>query len=463
MEIKVNRKDILWGYLAQFVSLGSGIIVLPVVLKLLSPEEVGFNYILLTIGTCVSLMDLGFSHQLGRNITYIFSGVKELKKKGISECHEKIDYQLLKTTIQSAKYLYRCLSIIVLLVLTTIGTWYIYIVTNSFTKIQDGLLIWSLYCLSICFNIYFLYYASLLNGSGRIRAYRKATIVSKSSYIILSILLLLSGFGLMSLIVANLISPFLYRYICYRYFFTPTLKKDIAEYKIDKKDVFKTLSILWNNSVKLGGVYIGNFTISKASIFIAGLYLSLEDVASYGLMTQIFSFIGSCAMTIHYLYHPRITSLWVKKDKSLINNIAFTLIVFIILYWVTAFVFCFLGNNTLQLLDSNTNLPPLSILLIYSIFVFFEYNQSIFTAFISVDNEIPFLKATLISGIVIVVLSFVFLKYFTWKIMGLVIAYGFVQLAYNDWKWVYYAVNKLGCSYPKLVRTGFYDLIKRLK
>jgi len=72
MSIELSRKDIVWGYIAQFFSIAAGVIMLPLVLRMLKPNEIGMNYLMLTIGSMVSLFDFGFAPQFGRNITYVF-------------------------------------------------------------------------------------------------------------------------------------------------------------------------------------------------------------------------------------------------------------------------------------------------------------------------------------------------------------------------------------------------------
>ena len=53
-DIKITKKDVMWGYIGQFFQIGSGIITLPLVLRLLTPDEVGMNYLMLTISTMVA-------------------------------------------------------------------------------------------------------------------------------------------------------------------------------------------------------------------------------------------------------------------------------------------------------------------------------------------------------------------------------------------------------------------------
>ena len=82
-QIVISRKDIIWGYVTLFFQMASGLITLPLILKMLSAEEIGMNYLMLTVGSLVSLFDFGFAPQFGRNITYVFAGAQALKKEGV--------------------------------------------------------------------------------------------------------------------------------------------------------------------------------------------------------------------------------------------------------------------------------------------------------------------------------------------------------------------------------------------
>ena len=72
--IKISKKDLIWSYITQFFQMASGLITLPLILKMLSEEVIGLNYLMLTISSLIALFDFGFAPQFGRNITYLFSG-----------------------------------------------------------------------------------------------------------------------------------------------------------------------------------------------------------------------------------------------------------------------------------------------------------------------------------------------------------------------------------------------------
>ena len=67
--VSISKKDILWSYLSQFLSIGAGILILPAILHKLSSQEIGINYILLSISAFIPLLDAGFSPQFRAPVT----------------------------------------------------------------------------------------------------------------------------------------------------------------------------------------------------------------------------------------------------------------------------------------------------------------------------------------------------------------------------------------------------------
>ena len=212
--LRLNSTDIIWSYLGTFFQISSYLIVLPFALAKLSPNEIGLNYLLMTIGQLVALFDFGFAPQFGRNISYIYGGAQQLKKEGIHVSdNNKINYHLLAVMIGVAKMVYRRLSTFVLAILLTLGSLYVYFATEGFSLVNNALSIWLIFCFSTYINIYYTYFSSLLLGAGLITKSKQATIISKISNIVLSIVLIQLGLGLMGLCIANLVSPFVFRYL----------------------------------------------------------------------------------------------------------------------------------------------------------------------------------------------------------------------------------------------------------
>lgn len=467
MSIVLTKRDVFWGYFAQFFSMASGIIVLPLVLRMLTPEEIGMNYLMLTVGSMVSLFDFGFAPQFGRNISYIFSGAQVLKKEGveINENHsQEINYKLLSTMIHTARYVYQILAIVALLVMLSFGTLYIFKVTNGFENVNNSLIIWIVYSLSTFFNIYYTYYTSLLTGKGLIKESKKAMVYSKIAYITFIIIFLLLGLGLLGVAIANLLSPFVGRVFSKKYFFTVELKDKINQFTITPEDKSELFKIIWYNSKKLGLVFIGSYAISKFGMFLAGLYLSLKEVSSYGLMIQLVGIIVTIAGTLFTIYNPKFAELKVKNNKKeLLKTFSYSMGVYYSIFLLGSLMLIFLMPGLLVYIKSNALLPATGILILYLLVTLLERNHSIFSSIIVIGNTVPFVRIALISGGLIALLSYISLSFTTLGILGLVLAQGVVQLAYNNWKWPLVVCRDFEISVFQFVLGSFTELFKRIK
>lgn len=463
--IVISRKDIIWGYFSQFFSVASGIVTLPLILKMLSAEEVGMNYLMLTLGSLVALLDFGFTPQFSRNITYIFSGAQQLKKEGVTVVNtDTINYRLLATMVFTAKLVYKRLAIIVLIIMLTLGTLYIYYVTKKFTTIENSLFIWILYSISIFFNIYYSYYNSLLLGKGLIMESKKALVYSKLTYVFLTFLFLFLDFGLLSIVIANLLSPFVSRYLSYKFFFTDGLREKMKGFTISKDEKLKLFEIIWFNAKKIGLVFVGAYAINKLSIFLAGIYLSLPEIASYGLMIQLFALLSSVAGMFFNVIQPRFSNLRTKGEKKLlIKEFAYSMNIFYLLFISGTFLILFVAPFLISLISSNTQLPSFEIMVLFSIVLLLEGNHSSFATFIVTDNKVPFVVPTLIAGFFIGIGDFIFLKYTGYGVLGLVLIQGLVQLLYANWKWPSFVCNEFRISFSAFVILGFNESYIRLK
>ena len=462
-EINISKKDVLWGYVATFFQIASGLVVLPFILHFLTKEEVGLNYIMLTVGAMVSLFDFGFTPQFGRNFSYIFSGATDLAKEGLQDSvGETTNYRLLRILIDVAKMVYSRISLVVLILLLTAGSVYIGYVTEGFTLVRNSLIIWIVYSFSTFFNLYYAYFSSLLVGKGLVMESKKAMIASRLTYILLAIGLIYAGLGLLGVVIANLIAPFILRYLAYRYFFTVQMKGDLAPYSSSKEERSHYFDIIWHNARKIGLVMVGSYGINRFGLFLAGLFLSLEEVGSYGLMTQLVNVTVSLAANYFFVSEPQFALFKVRGEtERLLKRFALTMNVF---YWVftvgTVFlIFC--CPPLLELIRSQYVLPGWPVLLAYSIVILLEQNHSLFSSIIVVGNEVPYVKPALLSGLAIVIGSYLTLRFTGWGIMGLVLVQGICQLAYNNWKWPHVVCRDFRVSFPRFLQIGMQESLKK--
>ena len=463
--ISISKEDIVWSYLAQFFSVFSGLVTLPLILKLLTPDEVGVNYLLLSLGSLVALFDFGFGPQFARNLSYVYGGADSLEKEGVKvQNNSSINYKLLVNLIFTAKFIYKRIATLVLVIMLTLGSYYTFVVTDGFSKVDNILGIWVLYSISVFFNLYYSYYTSLLMGKGMIKESKKANFYSKLAYILFTYTFLYMGLGLFGVVLANLLFPFVSRYISYKYFFTPDFKRKIAEFKISKEEKKSLFNIIWFNAKKLGLVFVGSYAINKLSIFLAGLYLTLSEIGSYGLMIQIYGLLMMVSNMLFTIYQPRFSSMRAKGDTtSLVKEFSMSMYVFYILFIIGSAFTIFIVPYVLVLIDSSTILPSSIILIIYSIVLLLEGNHSNFASIIVTDNKVPFVVPSLIAGFFIAFGDYIILSHTVFGILGLVLVQGTVQIAYANWKWPIYALNDLKIDFTTFYKIGIDEIKVKLK
>lgn len=466
MAFNVLKKDIIWGFVVQFFSIFSGIIIIPLMLRLLTAEEIGLHYLMLTAGSLVSLFDFGFAPQFGRNISYVFSGAQAIKREGVQVIKSplEVNFRLLSNMIQTARLFYRVLALLVLLVMLTFGTMYMYQVTDGFVKVENTLLIWIIFSFATFFNLNFAYYTALLTGQGLIMESKKAILLGKLAFILLAFIFLYAGLGLLGVTLAGLIMPFAQRFIAHYYFFTKELTNNINQFKISFQEKFELFKILGYNASKLGLVLIGAFAVTRFSLFLAGLYLTLPETAAYGLMVQLFSIINTLSGTLFGIYQPRLAALRVEDNRwGMLKDFAFSMQVYYIFFLTASFTLVFSGEWLLGLIGSNAVLPAMIIMILYGLVVFLEGNHANFATFIITNNDIPFVPSSLVAGTIIVAGSFLVLKFTLFGLLGLVLVQGLTQLAYANWKWPYEVCKSFNISFWKFLIIGFKESKNKIK
>lgn len=450
VEINISKKDIYWSYLATIFSFSNGLLVLPLILKMLTPNELGINFLMSTFSGLVLLLDFGFSVQFSRTYTYLFSGAQSLTKEGFNDRDVNINnlnFRLIYATIESSKYLYKRISLIALFLMITLGSFYIYKITDEFRSIDNIFLIWCIFCLSIFFNIYFSFYEGLLKGRGMLKELNKIVILSRFLQISLTIFLLSLEIGLLAIVISNFIYPFLSRFLMIKVFYTKEMKGIFQKITLKKFEVLELIKIVWFNSRKMGLVFIGSFLIGKVSFLIASFYLTLNEIASFGLMEQLIGFVVTVSVIYFNSHLSRFSFLRLNNCQSeLLNIFSLSLGIFYLFYFIGIFLLFVFSDFIFQILDSNVNLPSSIVFFTYCLVVFLEQNHSLFATFLVTKNSVPFVYPSLISGVIILFLTLICFQFFVKELLVIVVVPGLVQICYNNWKWPSMVFNDFNIS-----------------
>lgn len=441
----IGKREIAWSYAGTAFMIGAGVILLPFILHKMPQETVGIWNIFQTITALVLLLDFGFRPTFARNISYIFSGVKTLQRNGVAHTTSEaaVDYGLLKGTLLAMKRFYRWMAIAVFALLATVGTVYFYYILQKYSgDRQDALIAWILLIAINCYNLYTFYYEALLTGKGYVKRAQQINMLGQAVYLVLAIGLIYAGFGLTAIVASQLISTVIRRILTYRVFFTPELKANIES--VEPQEPKAILSAISPNAIKIGLTQLGGFMVNKSAILIGSAFLTLEQVACFGITMQVMDILARCATVFYQSYLPKLAQCRAEND---LNGLKRYYILctgsLLAVYAVGSVAWIFLGNWALDIIQSQTHFVPTAMLMVMLLISTLEHNHAVSAGFIMADNKIPFFIPSLISGAATVLLLWIFLSPLQMGIWGLILAPGIAQLAYQNWKWPSVVIKEL--------------------
>ncbi len=441
----IGKKDVAWGYLATFFSVGAGLILLPFILHKMSAETVGIWNIFQTITVLVFLLDFGFRPSFARNLSYIFSGVKSLQTIGVCQADEshEVDYSLLKGTIHAMKTFYRWVALGTLLLLLTAGTAYFWFILQKYTGDKhDAMVAWVILVAVNCYNIYTLYYDSLLTGKGYIKRNQQITIAGQATYLIVAVILIYAGFGLTAIVSAQFLSYIIKRTLSRKVFYTQDMREALQN--AEEQDYKQILRVITPNSLRVGLTNLGGFVVTKSALFIGTAFLSLTEIAAYGITMQVIDIMARCGGVMYQSYIPRLAQCRAERDiLSLKRYYRLSVTALLVIYLVGGLAFVGLGDWALNIIRSDTHFLPTAMLCAVLVISLLEQNHVLAANFIMADNKIPFMWPSLISGAATIGLLLLFLDTFNMGLWGMILAPGLAQLAYQNWRWPYVIIKEL--------------------
>ena len=434
----IGKRDLIWATLATLFRIGSGVLLFPLVLNMLPSETVGGWTIFTSVTRIIGITDFGFSPSFAHNIAYIFSGVRSLKRDG-HECVDatdaQIDYNLLKRTIRAMQYFYSRMALILFAFLSIVGTFYIYTLMQNYAgDVREIYFAWAIVCVVNSYNLYTLYYDALLNGRGLIKRKNQIVLIGNVAYLSLAVLLLLCGFGLIAIVSAQLVSVLIIRTLSYKSFYSNEITSNLAAVEeVDYKDILRAIM---PNALKLGLASLGGFLTFRLSTFVGPLFISLSDMASFGITLQLLAVVSSLALLYTNVYLPKVFQWRVERNVALIRKTFYisTLLVFVI-FLCGGIAIDLLGNWALNLFGSQTQLLSGALFVFLVIHYYLETNMVNSTEYLLAKNEVPFYKRYLVSGCITVFLLFLLVGYFDWGLWGVIAAPMISQSVLQYWKW----------------------------
>lgn len=427
-----TKKDIIWGYSSQFLNIGVGILLIPVAIRFLSAEEMGLWYVFLALAGLAQLLEFGFQPTISRHTSFVYSGAVKLQAQGIPETNNnEVNLQLFVDLIYASKKIYKLVAFAATLVLMLLGSLYIY--SLGVVDVRSYIA-WVIFAMSSVINFYFSYFNGLLQGRGQQTLLNKTIAQSKVALLIFAVPMLFLGFGLLSLAIATFFSMVINRWLVSVRFYDKQLE-DTAF--IRSSPMSEDLhGMLFNSSWRLGLTSVGAFMIQKANLFIASSYLGLAVVGSYGLSLQLIGLLAGVSSIFFTLNMPKMTVLQTNSLKSELRLMFFkSLLVSILFFGVGAVSLLVIGSPLISFITSDVELVTPMLLALMLGFQLLETVHSLCATYLTTLNYVPFVKAAIFSGVLIVIFSLLGMNFVSTSLLVLILVQGLVQLSFNNWYW----------------------------
>ncbi|MEO6276836.1 O-unit flippase-like protein [Roseateles sp.] len=454
------RTGFIWAISANVANAALWAIVIPVSSRYLGAEETAIWLNFVVMAGVGQLLELGFNPTLARSFSYVYAGAQSLRAVGLDESHGPVNHPLLAQLIFSSRKIYYIVGALSAATLWGGGTLYLLNVLPPGTPADGVLTAWLIYSSGCVISLWFGYTNSMILGHGDVNFYNQTLVLTRGLQLAVSIGALVAGGGLACLALGALGSAIVGRAICYRH-----VRAELqCAHAIGPlaSDINALVRVLWHNSGRYGLVMLGAFLITRANLLIAGLTIGVVPAAGYSFSVQVLTFLQSLAGVPFSMKLPVLNTLWARQQRREAEDMfAAALALGIVMFIVGAAGFVTIGPFALAQIKGNLILPDTWILLAMSLIFLFELNHGNCANLLTISNKVPFVTAALVTGLMIVIGSWIVAPHF--GVLGLVMVVGMSQLSFNNWVWPRAACSMLNTTYSRLLKQGFSLLVDRAK
>lgn len=425
-----------WSLFALGLQYGANIVLLPVLSHFLTGSEIGLWYAVQLAYTLSLLLEFGYQTSFARSISYVKAGQQKLTATGFSEptVVSEMNLELMSSLLKCVEIRYRQIAIFIVCSLLSAGTAYLYYLSGSHDNQQALFTVWVIFVLLTAYSFYSAHALPILTGLGHVAQVQRLTAFQKLGAILGASLALLCGTGLWGAMLGWALGNAVIIPIARRALQgDPVVSSAKTKTHCDTSEVMGAISI---NANKVGSSSIATFMLLRGTSFIASFFLTLPQFGIYSISLQIFQAIANLARLKFTVDLPKLSHLAASNSLKVFRKTTIdAVMVGWAIYSLALLGFWAIGGILLPML--NKTLPALSILdaTLLAIIYFLEVTHGSCAIAITLLNIVPYVFATWISAIAVLIGSFAVGYFTSWGLTGFLVVQLTVQLAYNAWKW----------------------------
>jgi O-antigen/teichoic acid export membrane protein len=443
---RLPHTAVAWGFVGTGIRSAGGLLLLPLLVKLVPSEDLGVWYVFVGMSSLVLMLNAGLTLSLTRCSAYLWTGSRELKAFGIStiaedEVGSRPNADALRDLVATLRALYAALGAACLLLFITAGSAWIWHITSELETRRALRAAWLVYTLGFSLNFNGAFWMPLLSGINRVVTVERIMTAASVANISIAAAGLALRFEVWALVAGMLVMGSI-NWIGARYCFF-SAAADAMQSPRSGRIHLDMLRAIWPTSWRTAACAGGAYLAMPATVFIASAFLGLGVTASFGLTIQLLSKLVAVSVIWVRVKLPVLSQLRVQRNAQGLALIFAQRIRLCLLTGAAGIVAMVLIIPTaLNVIGANTHLLPLPQLLVLCAVVFLQMQQSQYAALVLTENENPFAMRAVITGIAVFSIGWSAAQHF--GMWGLVLCMLLIPVTYNNWSIPARAVAGLG-------------------
>lgn len=427
------KSPVGWFWVLNALQAARGLLILPLLLRVLPEADLGVYYVFLRIAALVPIVDFGFTGTVSRFVSYATGGATELRAYGIAhmESGATPNKALLWKLLFTYRQLYRLLSVAAFIFVGGYGTYNVALNVGKTHSPSITWAAWGVTLVAAVLEIYAGWWNAFLRAMNEVLVSSRLAVLTSVLQLILAAVLLWRGAGLLAVPLASLVCSLLQRALsrrmCLQILGTPPAKPVGPE--------FALLKILWPTTWRVGLQFISVYMGTTVPALIYAARLGPAEFAPYGISAQITNFCVGMASVWTQVRWPMVAQYQTRKDDAGLRRILLpSLRRQYATYLLCAVLAVWLAPTLLQFIHSNKQTLPTSWFALLTVTAFLDMRFSFWTMLLSTENRIPSLWPTVATNVLSFALFFLF-----WSREPGIAALIFAPLAagalFNYWYW----------------------------
>lgn len=440
----------------------SAVVVLPLVLRSFSQEEITLWFMFAQIVSLQLLVDMGFTPTFARLIAFAKGGAKDLHSfpNISSNQHDSVkapNWALIAQIIGVMKKVYTRMTLISFGLLLTVGTYFVYAPIQKLqSQTYQGWWAWGAIVFTSLFYLRANQYSACLQGLNQVATLRRWEVLIALGGILSSLSVLLLNGGLLGMIVASqvwvMIGIGVNYWLANRMLEKEKESSDATVSFQNMESYSSIFPIIWQTAWRSGlGVLISFGTLRFASLYIGGAFAG-ASAAMFFLGLRIIEIINEFAQAPLYSKLPRLAKLYAEGNKAVLIGVAKQGMMRSHWIFVGGFVLASLvGDMALEFIGSKTQFPEIRLWFCFGIAYFFQRFGAMHLHFFSTTNQIIWHKINGITGGLFLLVFFSI--YPTNPLYSYPIALLASSLLFYSWYCAYRAYRAFGLRYWHFEKT----------